>query len=231
MNSRSSLGMADYNPPMLKLCGFHISNYHNKVRIALLEKGVPFEEDAACRPSQKDEFLARTPIGKVPFLELDGGRRLAESEVIVEYLEEAYPQKQLLPRDPFERAKVRELVKFMELHVELVARRMYGDVFFKRPASEEAKAAVAKDLAKGVRALKGLVKFDPFIAGKDLTIADCAAFVHLPLVSLVGKHGFGRDPLDDWAQLKPYLKMLGERPAFQKVNEDRKAAQAALTKK
>ena len=215
---------------MLKLCGFHISNYHNKVRIVLLEKGVPFEEDATCRPSQQQEFLARTPIGKVPFLELDGGRRLSESEVIFEYLEEAYPQKPLLPKDPYERAKVRELVRFLELHVELVARRMYGDLFFKRPASEEVKTAVGKDLAKGLRALRQLVKFDPYIAGRELTVADCAAFVHLPLVSLVGKLGFGRDFLDDWRELKPYLKMLGERPAFRRVNEDRKAAQAALTK-
>ena len=216
---------------MLKLCGFHISNYHNKVRIVLLEKGIPFEEDASCSPSQQDEFLARTPIGKVPFLELDGGRRLSESEVIFEYLEDAYPQKPLLPKDPFERAKVRELVKFIELHLELVARRLYGELFFKRPpVSEEAKAAVGKDLAKGVRALKQLVKFEPYIAGKALTVADCAAFVHLPIVSLVGKHGFGRDFLDQLPQLKPYLKMLDERPAFRRVNDDRKAAQAARAK-
>ena len=216
---------------MLKLCGFRISNYHNKIRLALLEKGVPFEEDASCTPSQKDEFLARSPIGKVPFLEIDGGRRLAESEVIGEYLEEAYPQKPLLPKDPFERAKVRELVKFIELHLELVARRLYGELFFKRPpVSEEAKAAVGKDLAKGVRALKQLVKFEPYIAGKALTVADCAAFVHLPIVSLVGKHGFGRDFLDQLPQLKPYLKMLDERPAFRRVNDDRKAAQAARAK-
>ena len=216
---------------MLKLCGFHLSNYHNKVRIALLEKGVAFEEDPTCKPSQQEEFLARSPLGKVPFLELDDGRRLAESDVIVEYLEDTYPQNPLLPKDVFQRAKVRELVTFLELHVELVARRMYGELFFKRPPiAEEAKAAVARDLAKGVRALKQLVKFDPYIAGKDLTIADCAAFVHLPIVSLVGKHGFGRDFLDELPQLKPYLKMLGERPAFRRVAEDRKAAQAALAK-
>src|SRR5437879_12271646 len=89
---------------MLKLCGFHISNYHNKVRIALLEKGVPFEEDPSCRPCQEDEFLARTPMGKVPFLELDG-TTLAESQVICEYLEETYPQKSLYPADPLARAK------------------------------------------------------------------------------------------------------------------------------
>lgn len=217
---------------MLKLCGFHISNYHNKVRIALLEKGVPFEEDATCTPSQKEEFVARSPMGKVPFLELDGGRRLAESEVIAEYLEEAYPQKPLLPRDPFERAKVRELLAVMELHVELVARRLYGEVFFGRPPlSTEARAAAEKDLVKGVRALKALVRFEPYIAGKELTLADCAAFVHLPLASLTSKIAFGRDVLEDIAPLKPYLKMVGERPAFAKVNADRKAAQAALTKK
>jgi glutathione S-transferase len=216
---------------MLKLCGFHISNYHNKVRIALLEKGVPFEEDSTCTPSQKDEFLARSPMGKVPFLELDDGRRLAESEVIAEYLEEAYPQKPLLPKDPFERAKVRELVTVMELHLELPARRLYREVFFGGKISDEVKQSAQKDLAKGVRALKMLVKFDPYIAGAELTIADCAAFVHLPLVSLATKLAYGRDVLEDIAPLKPYLKMLGERPAFAKVNQDRKAAQAALSKK
>jgi glutathione S-transferase len=126
---------------------------------------------------------------------------------------------------------VRELIAFMELHVELVARRLYGQVFWKRPVSDEIKHAVDKELTKGIRALKALVRFDPYIAGKELTLADCAAFVHLPLVSLATKHGFGRDYLEEIPQLKGYLKMLGERPAFRKVNEDRKAAQAALMAK
>ena len=215
---------------MLKLCGFHISNYHNKVRIALLEKGVEFEEDAKAFPSQKEEFLARTPLGKVPFIELDGGRRLAESQLICEYLEDAYPQKPLLPRDPYERAKVRELIVCIELHLELHARRLYGSVFFGKPADDRVKAEVEKDLAKGVRALKQLAKFDPYIAGGTLTLGDCAAFVHLPLVSLATKMGYGRDVLEDVPQLKPYLKMLGERPVFNRVNEDRKAAMAAAKK-
>jgi glutathione S-transferase len=210
---------------MLKLCGFRISNYHNKVRIVLLEKGIEFEEDDACTPKQTDEYLARSPMGKAPFLELDGGRRLSESQVICEYLEEAYPQKPLLPRDPFERAKVRELVTYMELHMELPARRLYGQVFFKRGnVSEEISQAVQKDLAKGVRGFKSLAKFAPFLAGEALTLADCAAFVHLPLVSLTTRLAYGRDFLEELPQVKPYLKMLDERPAFHQVNEDRKAA-------
>src|ERR1700694_5249957 len=110
---------------MLKLCGFHLSNYHNKARIALLEKEVPCDEDPTCVPSQKDEFLKRTPMGKVPFLELDG-TTLAESQVICEYLEETYPPQPLYPRDPLARAKVRALVVLLELHVVLVRGKLYG---------------------------------------------------------------------------------------------------------
>ena len=211
----------------LKLCGFRLSNYHNKVRLALMEKGVAFEEDEQVKPSQDPAYLALSPMGKVPYMQMDGAR-LCESEVILEYLEDAYPQKPLLPKDPIARAKVRELVTVMELHLELVVRRMYGGLFFGGKFSDETKAAVERDVAKGIRAFKVLAKFDPFIAGKELTIADCAAAVHLPLVTLVGKLGFGRDFLEEVPQVKPYLKMLNERPAFAKINADRKAAQEAL---
>ena len=214
---------------MLKLCGFRISNYHNKVRIVLLEKGVAFEEDASLAPKQTDEYLARSPMGKAPFLELDGGRRLSESSVICEYLEEAYPQKPLMPKDPLQRARVREMIVFIELYMELVVRRLYGHLFFRpAPVPEELKASVEKELAKGIRSFKAVAKFDPYVAGRELTLADCAAFVHLPLVSLATRLAFGRDFLDEVPQVKPYLKMLAERPAFRTVNEDRKAAQEAL---
>jgi len=215
---------------MIKLCGFRISNYHNKVRIALLEKGVAFEEDENVKPSQEAGYLAQSPMGKVPYLEVDG-TRIRESSAILEYLEDAFPQKPLLPNDPIERARVRELVIFIELHLELVARRMYGMLAGGKPVSDETRQRVEKDLAKGVRALKAVAKFEPFIAGKDLTVADCAAFVHLPLATLVTRNFFGRDFLEDIPQMKPYLKMLGERSAFARVNEDRKAAQAAAAKK
>ena len=211
---------------MLKICGFRISNYHNKVLIALHEKGIPFEEDCNVRPSQSPEYLALSPMGKVPYAEIDG-TRICESAVILEYLEDAYPQKPLLPKDPLARAKVRELVTVIELHLELVARRLYGGVFFGGTNSEGTKQSAEKDLAKGVRALKALAKFDPWIAGPAFTLADCAAAVHLPLVSLATKLSYGRDFLEEIPQVKPYLKMLAERPSVAKVNADRKAASEA----
>ena len=215
---------------MLKLSGFHVSNYHNKVRLALLEKGIEFEEDANCRPSQKDEWLARSPMGKVPVIEVDG-TALAESQAICEYLEDAYPQVPLYPKDPLARAKVRELIAVIELHMELVARRLYGALYFGGQVSEETKKEVERDLAKGVRAFSKLVKFDPYIAGKEFTLADCVAFVSLPLISMTSKLAFGKDALESVPQVKPYLKMLGERPHFRKVNDDRKAATEAAVAK
>jgi glutathione S-transferase len=211
---------------MIKVCGFRVSNYHNKVLIALLEKGVPYEEDCNVKPSQDPAYLALSPMGKVPYAEVNG-ERLCESEVILEYLEEAYPQKPLLPKDPLARARVRELVTVIELHLELVVRRLYPGAFFGGTNSDSAKAAAEKDLAKGVRALKALAKFGPYIAGPEFTLADCAAAVHLPLVSLATKLTYGRDVLEELPQVKPYLKMLNERPAIAKVNADRKAATAA----
>jgi len=210
---------------MIRLCGFRISNYHNKVLIALYDKDIPFEEDAGVKPSQDPAYLALSPMGKVPYAEIDG-TRLCESGVILEYLEDAFPQKPLLPKDPMARAKVRELVTVIELHMELVVRRLYGKLFG-REVPDDVRQQAEKDLAKGIRAFKALAKFDPFVAGREFTLADCAAAVHFPLVSLATKVVCGRDALEDVPQVKPYLKMLGERPSVARVNAGRKEATEA----
>ncbi len=211
---------------MLKLGGFAVSNYYNKAKVALLEKGVPFEE-AYCTTSQEEEYRKRSPMGKVPYLEVDG-QYLCESQVICEYIEDTHADKPLYPKDALERARVRELITVMELHMELVARRLYGQAFFGGSASDETKKQVEKELAKGVRAFQQLAKFSPFVAGANLTLADCSAGVHLPLVSLASKIVLGGDVLGDCAAVKPYLKMLNERPAFRKMNDDRKVATEAM---
>lgn len=211
---------------MLKLGGFAVSNYYNKVKLALLEKKLPFEE-AFCMTSQEEDYRKRSPMGKVPYLEIDG-QFLCESQVICEYLEDNYPETPLYPKDALERARVRELITIMELNMELVARRLYAQAFFGGTVSDEIKTHVEKDLAKGVRAFKQLAKFSPFAAGANLSYADCAAGVHLPLVSISSKIIYGRDVLEDCAPVRPYLKMLNERPAFLKMNDERKAATEAM---
>ncbi len=204
---------------MIVLCGFAASNYYNKVKLALLEKAVPFEEKLQW-PDRSTELLAKSPLGKVPYFEIDG-QTLCESQVMVDYLESAYPQTPLLPKDPLAAAKVRELIQFIELHLELVARDLYGEAFFGGKASDERKALAHKQLKRSAKALAQLVSFGPYIAGSEFGLADCAAAVHLPIISMTTKAIYGEDVLADYP-LKEYLKRLAERPSVQQVSADRK---------
>lgn len=211
---------------MLTLCGFPISNYFNKVKLALLEKGVPFDEEMVVLPITSESALAASPLGKVPFLRTPEGS-LCESQAIMEYIEAAHPAPALLPADPFAAAKVRELITFIELHLELVARELYGQAFFGGTVSDGLKARVRKQLEKNIPAFKGLAKFSPFVAGDQFTQADCAAFASLPLVGMATRAVLGDDLLlAAGIDYKPYIRMISERPTTKKVLADRKEYQA-----
>jgi glutathione S-transferase len=214
----------------ITLCGFAVSNYYNKVKFSLLEKSIPFAE-AFVFTSQSDEMLAESPMGKVPFLRTAKGV-LSESQVLTEFIEDTWPEPALYPIDIFERAKCRELIEHIELHVELPARRLYAEAFFGGTVSEETKKEVAALLEKGLRSLGRLARFSPYIGGDRFTHADCAAWVHLPLASQAARKIYGRDFVEEFLpQAKAYLKLVGERPHAQKINDDRKAAMEAFMSK
>jgi glutathione S-transferase len=204
----------------LKLCGFAASNYYNQVKLQLLEKQVPFEEEMVLTGSADPAVLERTPMGKVPFLDTGIGC-ISESMACAQYIEAQYPQHALVPSDPFAAAKVYELVVYVELHLELVARELYPEAFFGGKVSDEVKERARKLLTRGAAAFARIAIFKPFVAGDQFTLADCAAAVHLPVVSSASKIIFGEDLLAA-LPVKDYLKAIGERPAVAKVNADRK---------
>ena len=203
---------------MIKLHGFAGSNYHNKVKLALLEKGAPFEE-VLTWVGETD--LNASPLGKVPYMTTEHGS-LCESQVMLEYIEQTAGGPALLPADPFAAAKVRELATFIDLHLELVARNLYPEAFFGGKISDSAKEKTGAQLEKNVAAFAQLARFAPYVAGDTLSLADCAAVVHLPLVSGATKLVYGRDFLAD-LPVRDYLKRMGERPTLAQVNADRKA--------
>jgi len=209
----------------LTLCGFALSNYVNKVKLVLLEKGLPFSEELVSPGHKPDDLLAASPLGKVPFLRTGHGT-LCESSAIVEYLEALAPAPALLPADPWAAAKVRELAVFIDLHLELVARELYAQAFFGGAISDAQKARVRKLLDKNIVGFKRLAAFSPYAAGASFSLADCAAYVTLPLVALSSKIIYGQDLLAangvDW---KGYSQLIAQRPSAQRVDRDRKAYQ------
>lgn len=208
---------------MLQLCGFSASNYYNKVKLALLEKGVAFEEVLAWI-GETDP--SASPLGKVPYLITPQGG-LSESAVMLEYIEAAHPEHPLLPADPFASAKVRELCLYLDLHLELVARTLYPQAFFGGKVSDSTRERGMAQLDKSAKALGQLARWSPFIAGEQFTLADCTAIIHLPLISAASKIVGGRDVLAD-LPVRDYLARMGERPSVQKVQADRKANTAVM---
>jgi len=208
---------------MLQLCGFSASNYYNKVKLALLEKGVPFEEELAWL-GETDP--AASPLGKVPYLRTPQGA-ISESAVMLEYIEAAHPDSPLLPADPFAAAKVRELCLYLDLHLELVARNLYPQAFFGGKVSDGVRERSLAQLEKSAQALGQLARWSPFIAGDQFTLADCGAIVHLPLISAASKIVGGRDVLAG-LPVRDYLARMGERETVKQLQADRKASTAQM---
>jgi glutathione S-transferase len=208
---------------MITLCGFSVSNYYNKVKMALLEKGLDFTEERVMTKSGDEAVMGCSPLGKIPFIRTEHGA-LCESQAIVDYLDALSPDKPLTPADPWAAAKVRELVTFVDLHLELVARELYPQAFFGGSVSEANQQRIRALLVKNIAGFKRLAKFSPYVAGHTFTQADCAAYVSLPLVAMASKAVLGEDLLAaagiDW---KTYVRLVGERPSAQRVAADRKA--------
>jgi glutathione S-transferase len=211
---------------MLKLYGFAVSNYFNMARMALMEKGTEFEW-VEVYPSQEADYLRRSPVGKVPCLETDAGF-LAETSVMLEYIDEAVPGPRFLPADPLQRARVRQAMKMLELYVELPARRLYPGVYFGATNAEHTVSEVEPVLRKGMKGLQGLLPCGDFVMGAELTLADFVAAFTFPLAAGVARKVYGWDLVAEIPGLEATLAKLNARPSATKINADHRAALAAF---
>jgi len=212
---------------MIVLCGFGVSNYYNKLKLCMLEKGVPFEEKLVY-PWDRAGFLQSSPLGRIPFVETEHGG-LSETQAILEYVEDEFRHTPLYPATPFARAKCRELLQHLELNVEWVVRRLYREAFFGGVVSDETKTEVRAKLAAGLQALSRLASFSPYICGADFTAADCAAIFHLDYVRQASLKIYGEDMLA--AHLlgaSAYLADMAKRPHVHTVMADRAVALAVF---
>jgi glutathione S-transferase len=169
--------------------------YCARVRIVLAEKRLPYEPvevDLADRPAW---IYGKNRTGLVPVLEENGALLLPESRVIMEYLEERYPEPALLPLDPAERALVR-------LRFERFAR-------FSGPYYDTLRGrAPADGLLKTLAELDADLEAQPFLGGTAYGLADIA---YVPWV-LRAESRLGID-LGGFPALADWRERLAERPA------------------
>lgn len=206
---------------MIKLYGLRMSNYYSLTKALLIEKGLDFEE-VKRPPSQEEDFLTLSPMGKMPAIDADGVN-LSESIAIAQYLESIQPQPAMLPADAMQAAKVMELVCHLKLDVELVARRLLPEVLFKQPVSEETKTAVKADLAKGMKAVDRLFVGAPYAAGTEVTLADFYTFYCFGLATGMVKAIYGEDLLDGYPNIQSVITLMAEHPSVKRVETEKAA--------
>jgi glutathione S-transferase len=144
------------------------SLYSAKVRIALLSKGLDWDEIAPEGGYRSEIYRKLVPQGTVPALEIDGSL-IVDSEAIIEYLEEIYPAAPLLPGIPLERARIRSLSRFHDTVLEPSVRALFPAVLEARRPPDELIERINARLAIFER----IAKPSPLIGGAVLSLADC----------------------------------------------------------
>ena len=169
---------------MIKLYDFPMSPRARKVRIALAEKGLQYEKvtvDITKGDQKKPEFLAINPNGKVPALQ-DDGTSIYESSIIMEYLNDKYPNPPLLPTDPGQRARARVLLHYGDNPFDSACAAIVGEVFFK-PKGQADQNAIAKakqDLTACFERLEKELGNNDYLAG-SFSLADVSFAGWAPL--------------------------------------------------
>ncbi len=211
---------------MIKLYGIGLSNYYNMVKLSLTEKGMDFEEVMA-EPSQEADYTSKSPMGKVPCIETPDGF-LSETAGIMGYLEALQPSPALLPSNPYARAKVLEMMRIMELYIELQVRRHYNEVFFGGERNQAAFDEAKPVMENGLKALKQVGSFSPYLAGSDFTFADIFAAYTFCYAVPTAQAIYGWDIMSEVPGLQGAVDTTNAREAGAKVAADHGAALKAF---
>mgnify|MGYP002265563457 CR=1 FL=1 len=209
---------------MLTLHGFPYSNYYNMVKHALLYKGIPFNESKVYTGSP--QLIALSPVEKVPVLTLANGESLSESSVLLDYLEDAYPETPLYPADPLARAQVRRLMKISELYLDLPARRLLPALFGKMVVEESVKDEIRATFDKAARSFNNLASFSPYVAGDTFSMADIYLRYALAIPAMVGPKYLGWDPAVKLGALPAWSALVADSDISRQVDADQRDNEA-----
>lgn len=213
----------------MKLYQTYLSPFPTRVRLLLYAKGLEveiieppgFHGDA----TPKGEYLHVNPIGRVPALVLDDGRALPESEVICEYLEDAYPEPSLRPDDPWERARVRLLSRISDIYVVMAMLPLFNLV--EHPPGQWDQALIRRQLREtraGLEFLEGYIGEAGYAVGSALTQADGAL---IPIIVLAAEWlpiFRGPDALAGLPRLQAWWRAIPNDPIAARLIDETRAA-------
>ena len=211
---------------MIKLYGLKASNYCAMVKAFLLEKGFDFEE-VYIEPSYSEPFLDLSPMGKVPFIEVDEGY-LSETTAIMGFLESCIPELPMTNEDAFRRAQMAQLIKVVELYIAVEYVRLVGHVFFGRELDRAVADNARPTMVKGLAAVGRLCSFSPYLLGEEVTMADFFTYYIFKAAVPVAQKVWGWDIVSEVDGLAGWLQLMSQRPLVKQVDIEHNAAIAAF---
>jgi len=199
---------------MIKLHGVCASPYVRKALVALELKGLDFESIPVFPVNVPDEFTNVSPLKKIPAME-DGDLALADSSVICEYLEDAYPEVAVYPSEPKAKARARWLEEYADSKlVELASIIFYERVLKKILKQETDEARVNKIIEEGLPPeldyLECVVPKEGFLFGERLMVADAALVTHFINAEYADYH----IEAERWPKFAAYFERVKSHPVM-----------------
>lgn len=201
----------------MKLHGVSLSPWVRRLMVLMEEKGIEFDLVTAV-PGQtaSAELQNMNPLGRIPVLELDDGRLLADSLAASMYLDSAFPGPQFIPEDNWARSWDFWLCEFV---ASAIFSKFEGTIFvqrivkpaFEKAAPDEGKIVeIADYIPPAYDYLEAQLEKTAFLSSADLTLADLTA----ASVLLNMRHAGEEIDPDRWPKLADYLNRMHQRPSF-----------------
>ncbi|MBB4614253.1 glutathione S-transferase family protein [Novosphingobium taihuense] len=213
----------------MKLYAVPHSPFAARVRLALRVKGLAYEmEPPPGGSTRSPEYLALNPIGKLPVLVTDDGLKIAESETIIDYLDEIFPVPSLIPAGVAERAQMRNAIRTIELYVVPAALRLFGQL---DPAKRNDSIVIAElaNMSSGLSLVENFVDDAVYVTGNAISKADCIVLPTLILCDLAG-HLFGANGIvSEFEVLSRYAAKARSDGRMLTIWDETSAALAKLT--
>lgn len=166
---------------MLILYDFGLSPFAQKVKLALREKGIPFERRNGFAAEHRSDLAKGSARREIPML-IDGDAVIADSTIIVDYIEDKWPDPPLLPSDPVERARNRTIEELCDTDLEAL-NYCLGEMFFIQTEHADVQKAVQAYAAKDIKRLHGELESHlgdrPYFGGDTISRADISAVPHV----------------------------------------------------
>ncbi|MGH1456170.1 MAG: glutathione S-transferase family protein [Alphaproteobacteria bacterium] len=207
---------------MRTLFHFWLHPFSRKVRMTLTEKRLDFELEIEKTWERRTEFLAMNPAGDLPVLIEPDGTTLSNSQVICEYLDEVYPEVNLIGYDPVQRAETRRLVNWFDRKFNKeVTENLVGEKLMKsilnlgEPHGPSVRAGRA-NIHYHLDYIGFLTERREWLAGDFFSLADISAAAHLSTVDYVGDV-----PWEQHVSARKWYDKIKEKQGFQNLLDER----------